>query len=272
MSAEPYNGRGSWYAADHAASLDAIRRVLTEPPRRPTIGGVLFPASTTTWAGVPDAGKSLAAGALAARVVMNGGPVLWIDYEMGERRVIERLVAFGLTENEIAANVYRVHHPLGLPDAAFFDLYAGVTLGVFDGVTGLLGAFGGNSNSADDVERVYATILRPLAETGTGVLSLDHVVKDKDNRGSWAFGSQRKISAPDHAYAFDSVRKFRPDHGGHARLRALRDRAGGIGVVDFFLEAEMAWRFECDATGEKRLTGWMQTVCIYLEAQDEPRE
>jgi hypothetical protein len=205
--------------------------------------------------------------AITARIVLDGGQVLWVDYEQGERHTIERLLVFGLTDEEIASSVYRVHHPIGFPDAEFFRVYGGVTLAVFDGFTGLLGAFGGNSNSADDVERVYNDVLRPLKATGTSALSLDHVVKDKEGRGSWAFGSQRKISAPDHAYSFDVVRKFRPGAGGQARVKALRDRAGGIDVMDFMLEGDLGWRLEADVSGIKRLTGLMYRISRYLEEQ-----
>lgn len=262
--------RGSWYSQDEQASLETITRILHDPPPTASIAGWLYPGSTCTVFGEPDSGKSMLLAATTARIVNDGGEVLWVDYEMGEPRVVRRLLAFGLTPNQISKNVRRVHYPSGPPPLELIDAYAGITAAFFDGFTGLLGAYQGSSNSDNDVDNVYTSILRPLAATNTSVLSLDHVTKDKENRGRWAIGSQRKIGAPDSAYVFDVVKKFRPGEGGKARLKSSRDRDGVLDVIEFTLGPTLTWRLE-DTTntgpGYFRPTGFMERISIYLEAQ-----
>jgi hypothetical protein len=259
----------TWFAPDVAASLETIRRVRDEPPPTPSVAGWLYPGSTATIFGEPDTGKSMLAAATAQRVVHDGGQVVWLDYEMGERRVIERLLAFGLSDVDIAENVFRLHSPTGLPPAEFAEQFAGVMLMVVDSFTGPLSAFGGSSNTDTDVETAYAAFLRPLARSGTSVLTLDHVVKRKDDQGRWAVGSQRKLGAPDLAYSFDKVHRFRPGMGGAARLKMARDRAGGIDTIEFTLEPDMSWQLK-DGSGEFRPTGKMELISRFLEGNVDP--
>lgn len=273
MNAEHALQRGTWYAADEELSLQLIRRLLEDPPPTPSIAGWLYPGSTCTVFGEPDAGKSMLLAASTYRIVKDGGEVLWVDYEMGEPRVVRRLLAFGLTPQEIAKSVRRVHYPSGIPGHELLDAYAGIDAAFFDGFTGLLGATGGSSNSDTDIDNVYSLILRPMSASGTAVLSLDHVTKDKENRGRWAIGSQRKIGAPDSAYVFDVVSKFKPGYGGKARLKSSRDRDGVLDVIEYTLTGDMTWRLEDASLGDStmRYTGFMERISIYLEgASDKP--
>lgn len=264
--------RGAWYSAEEELSLEIIRRILEDPPPTPSVAGWLYPGSTTTVFGEPDSGKSMLLAATTYRIVKDGGEVLWVDYEMGEARVLRRLLAFGLTPREIARSVRRIHYPIGPPPDGLIDAYAGITAALFDGFTGLLSAYDGSSNSDTDIEKVYAECLRPFAGTGTSVLSLDHVTKDKENRGRWAIGSQRKIGAPDLAYLFDVVRKFKPGIGGQARLRSSRDRDGVLDVLEFHLAGDMEWQLvdTTNPNGAYRYTGFMERISIYLEGASTP--
>lgn len=274
MNAEHALQRGTWYAADEELSLETIRRLLEEPPPTPSIAGWLYPGSTCTVFGEPDAGKSMLLAASTYRIVKDGGEVLWVDYEMGEPRVLRRLIAFGLTPKEIAKSVRRVHYPSGIPSSDLLDAYAGIDAAFFDGFTGLLGATGGSSNSDVDIDNVYSLILRPMSASGTAVLSLDHVTKEKEGRGRWAIGSQRKIGAPDSAYVFDVVNKFKPGYGGKARLKSSRDRDGLLDVIEYTLAGDMTWRLDDTSLASDsimRYTGFMERISIYLEgASDKP--
>lgn len=267
MNAEHALQRGTWYAADEELSLELIHRITNEPPPTPSIAGWLYPHSTCTVFGEPDAGKSLLLAATTYRIVKDGGEVLWVDYEMGEPRVVRRLLAFGLTPQEIAKSVRRVHYPSGIPGHDLLDAYAGIDAALFDGFTGLLGATGGSSNSDVDIDNVYNLILRPMSASGTAVLTLDHVTKDKENRGRWAIGSQRKIGAPDSAYVFDVITKFKPGYGGKARLKSSRDRDGVLDVIEYTLTGDMTWKLEDASLGDSimRYTGFMERISIYLE-------
>jgi hypothetical protein len=265
---------GRWYAETAEQTMRRLERIESGPPPPPEIGrGLIYRAQTHTVYGPSDAGKSLLAAAITTDVLNAGGRVLWLDFEQGADRVLRRLLEFGADKEALIERLHRVHHAHGAPPLDAIDaLGEDADLAVVDAFTGLLVALRLSSNSDTDVETAYIAVVRPLAVLGAGVLVIDHVRKDRDQRGGLAIGSGRKVGAADVALNFEAVKRFRPGYGGRAKITVSRDRDGAVLPVDFVLEPDMTWRLEprqasLDEEGGFRPTGYMQLVSIYLEAQ-----
>jgi hypothetical protein len=254
----------SWEALN-PEDVDRIADAGTMPT--PDLYGLLYNGSVHTLMGEPDSGKSMFALALAADLLRNDREVIWIDFEMGAARIIHRLLAFGVSRAQLFNGLTLVSHPVGKPGEFFepSEFSYPVALVVVDALTGLLSTLNLTSNSDVDIESAYRQVLRPARLEGSPVLVIDHVVKNRENQGRWAVGSQRKIGAPQVALRFDTVRRFKPGMGGRAKITVAKDTDGGIVPCEFVLEPDMTWRLEV-ADGKWQPTELMTRVSEYLEA------
>ena len=73
----------------------------------------------------------------------------------------------------------------------------------------------------------------------------DHVPHGEGDR---PLGSQRKSTAPDVELIFKQAVKFKPGHGGRAKITGGRDRDAAITPCEFVLEPDYSWRLEAIAT------------------------
>lgn len=258
---------GSWYAESPDTTKQRIEHIRSSPPPTPDIGGVFYPGQTHTLVGKSDAGKSLFMALIARDLINTGEDVLWIDHEQGAPRVLRRLMDFGATDEALVNHLWRIHYPLGLPPPDALEAFAGVKLGVIDAITGVLASCGFNSNADTEVELAYAAIMRPLAEQGASVVTIDHMGHLDSKRPR---GSQRKTGAVDVELLFKAVKKFEPGQGGRASITIGRDRDGAIQPCEFVLASDSTWRIELQHAGGFRPTTLMQRVSEYLEAQYEP--
>lgn len=261
-----------WYSETAEQTTERLRRIREDPPPTADIGrGLIYPGQITTCFGEPDAGKSLLAAAIGAEEANNGHATLWIDFEQGADRTLRRLTEFGATDHTLTTSLDRIHYPMGTPPTELFKAFEGIQLVIIDALTGLLTAMGLSSNSDTDIETAYALALRPFAALGAGVFVIDHVVKRREEQGRWATGSQRKIGAADVALKFDSVQRFKPGHGGKARITVSRDRDGAVQHSIFTLEPNQNWHLDARTDiptndGEFRYTGFMERISRYLES------
>ncbi|MDQ4213776.1 AAA family ATPase [Microbacterium sp. ASV81] len=184
--------------------------------------------------GAPEAGKTLAAGAMAADELNSGGSVLWIDLDHnGPAAILDRLRRFGVPATTLTdPSRFR----LATPDDT--DAIAAIvhdcanwhpTFIVLDSIGELMPMYGANSNDADDYTRVHRTVLTALARTGAGVLTIDHEAKGVDSRNYGATGSAAKKRTIDGALLrVTNVDPFTKEHGGRAQLSIVKDRHGAL--------------------------------------------
>jgi Fe2+ transport system protein FeoA len=272
----------SWQPIEWGALSDA------EPPT-PSIGGLVYPGSLALVYGEPETMKSWLALVLALEQARAGQHVVFIDLEATPRQIRARLEALGATRNELV----RVHYltpsePISDP-AIRSDVDAMLStwepsLIVVDALAGALALHGLDQNSNGDVETFYSRTLELFRSSGAAVLLIDHVTKDRETRGRWPIGAQRKLGGADVGLLVESVSPFSRGGKGLARLRVQKDREGALkrpiaAELELVSDADtgaITWTFKeaSTATPEDgdawKPTELMRRVFEFLKAQAGP--
>ncbi|WP_051792017.1 hypothetical protein [Streptomyces sp. NRRL F-5527] len=126
------------------------------------------------------------------------------------------------------------------------------TLAVLDGVTEAMTMMGLELKENSDIAKFGRMLLRPLADTGAAVVSLDHVVKSTESRGRYSLGGVHKLNAVDGVqYMLEAVHPFGVNTEGRSRLRIAKDRPaqvrrhalpGGKNPMHWFADLVIVWR------------------------------
>ncbi len=224
---------GSWDPIDLGPYLDG-----TYQPPRPTLLSrqdgqpLVYPGRVHWLSGEPEAGKTWVAALACAQVLHNDGEVFYIDLEDGPGGMTARLLDLGVPPEAVR---YRFHYVQ--PDAALGyarrALIAPVVdacdLLVIDACTESLAQQGLSSKDDTDIATWLELLPRWASRLGPAVLVLDHVVKDAENRGRWATGSQHKLSGLDGvAYSLETVHPAGRGLTGRSRLFVSKDRHGQV--------------------------------------------
>lgn len=264
----------SWSPVDLLEFVDA-------PPEPPTIGGLVYPGRRHVFSGEPETLKTWAALVLCAEQIKAGHEVVYIDFEMGAREHAARLRALGLTDEQIAKFLYITpEEPMTSVLAEFESLLGMVKppLVVIDAFTGALAMHNVDPNSGVEVERFYQTVIGPMQRAGAAAVLLDHVTKNRETRGRYSIGSERKLGGADVHLGFELVRPFGRGKSGLARVMAHKDRPGyhtRPKAAEFELYSDAAngavtwqWRFQSDEDSMHRFrpTGLMERVSLYVAA------
>ncbi len=227
---------GHWQFVD----LDPILDGTFDPPvptLLPRTDGVclLYAGRVHSLTGEPGGGKTWIALHLIADTLTAGGTAMLIDYEDTPASAVSRLRTLGVDDQAMRDRFAYVR-----PDGPLIDRQgrvAGHTMArlealaadvvVIDSIGESLAAEGFKPNDDDQVTRWFRLLPRRLARNGSAVLGLDHRAKNKDDRGLWAIGSQRKLAAIDGA-AYVADVKVAPTKtaDGHVRLICAKDRHG----------------------------------------------
>lgn len=214
---------------------------LPQPPK-PTIGlrndneALLYEKAVNVVFGVPEAGKTLVASAIAADTIFDGGSLLLIDVDHnGAVASLARLRSFGIAEKTLSdPSRFRYASPEDKADMEAVILDATIwkpTIVILDSIGELLPMFGANSNDGDEYTLVHRQVLTRLADTGACVLAIDHEAKGATS-GAWAIGSTAKKRAVDGVMLrAELIRTFSPGNGGKSRLRIVKDRHGGLRAI-----------------------------------------
>ncbi|WP_052680410.1 AAA family ATPase [Streptomyces sp. NRRL F-4428] len=191
--------RTTWQRVDLGPVLDG-----THSAPQPTIGrrddgaGLFYPGRLHSIFAEPEAMKTWLALTVATAELALGNAVMYLDFEDEEGGIVSRLLALGAPSAAIAErfHYFRPDGPLGDAGRAALAPYltSPTTFAVIDGVTEAMGLFGLKPKDDTDVAGFWRILPRWLAEQGPAVLLLDHVNKDRENRGRWATGSQHKLS------------------------------------------------------------------------------
>ena len=214
---------------------------------------LFYPGRVNMVMGEPESGKTWVADYAAAQELKAGHHVVFFDFEDVAETSVERLLALGAKPEEILARFSYYDTPPRFDELGrdvlqgYFAERGAPSLFVLDGVTEAMGMLGLDPYKGLDVTQFYGAAPRWFAKLGAAAVLLDHVVKDKEGRGRWAIGSERKLSGLDGAaYSVDLLRPFGRERTGQAKLTLAKDRCGhvrqheGAGRAIAILELE-AW-------------------------------
>ena len=248
----------------------------------PTLAGLIYPAGTRhLFSGEPESGKTLAAFALGLEEIRAGGRILHLDFEMFTGPTRERLREMGATDAELAAWIHV--EPDAPPRNGDLDglLALEPTLAIVDAAAGAYAALGLDDNARKDVEVYARQIVGPLARAGVSSITVDHVTKNREGRGRFAIGSERKVGGVEVHLSFEAVRPLHRGSTGLVRITVAKDRAGYLPrphACDLELASDpdthaITWTFTTTPKTEPgtwRPTALMEKVSRYLEAQTTP--
>lgn len=184
--------------------------------------------------GESESGKTWVALHAVAQSLAIDEHALYLDFEDSAKGIDGRLRLLGVTEDQLE----RLHYAnpdeaLGL--AQHVDLTEALDtspygLVILDGVNAAMTVLGLDVDSSNKDATVFTQrLLRPLANTGAAVVTIDHVPKNKDQRGKGGIGAQAKRAMTRGcALAVEVVRPFGPGMHGELKLTVDKDTPGKV--------------------------------------------
>lgn len=273
----------------------------TYRPPTPTVGrrddgvGLFYPGRMHSIVGESEGGKTWFALMTVASELAAGNGVVFIDFEDDAPGVVGRLLALGADRAHIRDRFayIRPEDPLNVGfnrqeiGQALHDLRP--TFVPVDGVTEGMAMHGMELKDNTDVAKFGRLLLRPIAEMGPAVATLDHVVKDKEGRGRYAIGGVHKLNGLNGAmYVLENRKPFGVGLTGKSTVRIAKDRPGQLRrhalphssglhwFADFALKshdeafAEAALYPPIEDTGPFRPTAVMKKVADAIAGAKEP--
>lgn len=220
----------SWTAQDLSSVLDGTYR-----PPQPTVGhrddgiGLFYPGKVSSVASESEAGKTWLALLACLQEINVGRHVLYLDFEDDAGGVVGRLLALGANPRDVRNQFHYVRPenapgPVDLVDLAQL-LELAPSLAVVDGVTEGMSLLGLELKDNSDIARFSRQLLRPMADAGAAVVTLDHVVKSSENRGRYSLGGVHKLNGLNGVmYLLENLRPFGIGVTGRSRIRIAKDR------------------------------------------------
>lgn len=225
----------TWAAMDVGAVLRG--ELLEQPPQLLTRSddvSLIYAGKVHALNSESEAGKTWVALLACSQEMTKGCPVVYVDFEDSIGSVVGRLMDMRIDPKAVEAMFHYVRPDEPLSGAAvgqFAELLAEVrpTLTVIDGVTEAMVMNGWSIKDNDDTARFMERVTRPIARTGSAVLVLDHVTKDREGRGRHAIGAQHKLSGVDGAvYSMTASTAFGRGKAGSSQLKVMKDRPGWV--------------------------------------------
>lgn len=203
--------------------------------------------------GLTEGGKSWFALANAMAEIERGNKVLYVHFEEeDEVDTVTRLMVMGARHEDIRHNFMFVGASRRIHPAVVdhFELPENrPTLVIIDGINEAMSLHGLAVREEDGAATVRRLLVKPFTHMGAAVLSLDHVVKDREARGEgYALGSIHKVNGLTGAsFLLENVEPFGVGRTGKTRVFVTKDRPGALrkgGLPDAkhpnkFLVAEM---------------------------------
>ena len=190
---------------------------------------LIYPGEVHSIAGEPEAGKGWIMLAETARLLTAAQGVLYLDFEDGPVSVIARLLALGVEPAAIVQH-FRYVRPEAAPTDAEIRQLAdlGCALVIIDGLSEAYSLLGLDYGSNIDVPEFLRRLARPLTANGAAVVQIDHVPKDKTNRGRYAIGGQHKLAGVAVAYGIEVIDRPSRTTTGRVKLVLAKDRHGHV--------------------------------------------
>jgi hypothetical protein len=206
-----------------------------EPPVKPTISDIGYPGARHHLSGEPESLKTWLVLVLCHAEILIGNIVTYLDFENGARSMLGRLRDLGLDDDQIRAQfVYlQPDEPIGASGVIRDDLeklLVGLrpSVCVLDSMAGALALHDLDPNSARDVEKFSQSVIDPLRSQGAATFTLDHVTKNRDTRGRFATGSERKVGVTDVHLGIEALQTFGRGRTGRAKIVVHKDRLGWL--------------------------------------------
>lgn len=229
----------SWWPVDLAALFDGTAEILV-----PTLFArddgqhILYPGKAHAFNGESESGKSWAALLACLQAIGAGHNVLYVDFEDTAPTVVARLLALGAKPVDVVARFTYLapHEPLiwrdkitagGIDLAVLLESHP-FALAILDGVTEAMTMHGLDINSNNDVATFYNTLPRRLKQTGSATVQIDHIPKNRDNRGRGGIGGQHKLAGIDVSFIVEATAPFGIGRHGVAKLSIEKDRPGQL--------------------------------------------
>lgn len=225
----------SWEAIDLAGIIDAVANGL-EGDDAPTVlrrtdgSGLFYPGEVNGVHGASGSGKTWFALHGCAQEVSAGQHVVYVDHEGNPRGIVRRLLALGLTADEVNDRFHYVQ-----PETAFHEGGEALVTLVREGQPSLvvidstgegLALHGANPNADEEVARWFQQVPRRLAALGPAIGLIDHGAK-ASGAELWPIGSQRKRAAISGAqYYVETMTEFSREKAGALRAICAKDRGG----------------------------------------------
>lgn len=233
---QPAGPPPTWRPRDLTDVLDGTYKVpVPEIGRRNDGIGLFYAGRMHSVVGESEGGKTWFALMVVASELAAGNAVVFIDFEDDAPGVVGRLLALGADRQHIRDRFayIRPEDPLSMGfnrqeiGQAMHDLRP--TFVPVDGVTEGMAMHGLELKDNTDVAKFGRLLLRPIAEFGAAVATLDHVVKDKEGRGRYAIGGVHKLNGINGAmYILENRNPFGVGLTGRTTVRIAKDRPGQL--------------------------------------------
>jgi len=209
-------------------------------PSRPTMGArvdgrcLIYPGRIHAFHAEPEALKTWFQLWLCAERLERGEDALFLDFEDSAPSIVQRLLDLGASSEAISSRFHYIRPDEALSDHSSPDFDAALatmpTLVVIDGLTEAFSVQGLSPLDNSDIATWLDILPRRIIRTcpGAAVNTLDHVVKDREQRGRYAIGGQHKLAGVDVAYSMRVIEPFGRGHDGVVSIRIEKDRPGGV--------------------------------------------
>lgn len=256
--------RTTWWPRD----LDAILSgdvVEEDPPAflaRQDGHRLFYAGKVNALIGESESGKTWIGLLAVVQALHIGQRVLYLDFEDTAPGIVARLRLMGCTDRHLSNLNY-----IG-PDESLENVRAKRDLRehlanqppaliVFDGVNAAMTLMGLDLEKNKDATNFSLTLLRPLKRTGAAVITIDHVTKSRDNRGSYAIGAQAKRADIDGcALLVEVIQPFGKGMKGKLKLTVSKDRPGQVRAVS--AGAKAAGTAYIDSTAGDSTSCWIE--------------
>jgi hypothetical protein len=201
--------------------------------RRADGHGLLYPGKDSYLYAETESGKSWLAALGVVQCVTNNVPVLVVDFEEGdELEYGNRLLDLGLDEaqlNDPAKFRYLMVDGRCAAEVLAEAEEMGARVVIYEGMSVAYDVYGLQVKENDSATAFRRTLVKPHLVAGRAVLTTDHVVKDRDNRGRYAIGAVMKLNAASGgAFLLTNVEGLAPGRRGASNLYVTKDRPGGV--------------------------------------------
>jgi Bifunctional DNA primase/polymerase, N-terminal/AAA domain len=229
---EPAKERSSWYP--RPLDLDGeIDQLVPEFLAREDGHRLFYKGKINAVLGESESGKTWVALLGVKQALDVAERVIYLDFEDSGKGILARLRSMGVEDIKFKDFIYAnpdqnltLEERMDLVDALSEFQPDWI---IVDGVNAAMTLLNLELTSNRDATFFSQQLLRPLAQSGAGVITIDHVPKSKDNRGDYAIGAQAKRADINGSAIAVSVSKpFGKGMTGELNLKVTKDRPGSL--------------------------------------------